>query len=273
MAHDRAEAERLAGLLDDVNQQRRTLQHHVEQTVHERIAHQYGGTPPAAIVLGDADWHLGGGGDRRRPHRRNLSPARRFSCRSTAAPPEARGRSIPAFDLYDGLQHCAEWLQQFGGHRYAAGLTMAAEHLPALQEAFIRYADDRLGPDDRRPVLRLEAVVSLADVSTALVNELAALAPHGSGQSGCRCLRPVGCTSFHPSGASARRASTRAFGWSRTAPLWKSLLFSEATKWHEWRPTAARSISPLPRSSTRGASAAPWSCIYATCDPMTPQPH
>ena len=180
MAHDRAEAERLAGLLDDVNQQRRTLQHEVELTVHERIAQQYGGTPPAAIVLGDADWHLGVVG---------IVAARiaetyhrpTFLLQINGGTARGSGRSIPAFDLYDGLQHCAEWLQQFGGHRYAAGLTMAAEHLPALQEAFIRYADDRLGPDDRRPVLRLEAVVSLADVSTALVNELAALAPHGSG--------------------------------------------------------------------------------------------
>ena len=147
MAHDRAEAERLAGLLDDVNQQRRTLQHKVESTVHERIAQQYGGTPPAAIVLGDADWHLGVVG---------IVAARiaetyhrpTFLLQINGGTARGSGRSIPAFDLYDGLQHCAEWLQQFGGHRYAAGLTMAAEHLPALQEAFIRYADDRLGPDD-----------------------------------------------------------------------------------------------------------------------------
>ena len=180
VVRDPAEAERLAGLLDDVNQQRRTLQQHVEQTVHERIAHQYGGTPPAAIVLGDADWHLGVVG---------IVAARiaetyhrpTFLLQINGGTARGSGRSIPAFDLYDGLQHCAEWLQQFGGHRYAAGLTMAAEHLPALQEAFIRYADDHLDPDALRPVLRLEAVVSLADISTALVNELAALAPHGSG--------------------------------------------------------------------------------------------
>ena len=180
MARDPAEAERLAGLLDDVNQQRRTLQHNVERTVHERIREQYAGTPPAAIVLGDADWHLGVVG---------IVAARiaetyhrpTFLLQITDGTARGSGRSIPAFDLYGGLQHCAEWLQQFGGHRYAAGLTMAAEHLPALQEALIRYADDRLGADDLRPVLRLEAAVSLADVTAALVSELAALAPHGSG--------------------------------------------------------------------------------------------
>ena len=180
MARDQAEAERLAGLLDDVNQQRRTLQRNVEQAVHERIGELYGGLPPAAIVLGHADWHLGVVG---------IVAARiaetyhrpTFLLQINGGVARGSGRSIPAFDLYGGLQHCAAWLQQFGGHRYAAGLTMAVEHLPALQEAFIRYADDCLGADDLRPSLRLEAAVSLADVTETLVNELAALAPHGSG--------------------------------------------------------------------------------------------
>lgn len=197
MARDHAEAERLARLLDDVNQQRRTLQQNVEQTVHERIGEQYGGTPPAAIVLGDADWHLGVVG---------IVAARiaetyhrpTFLLQINGDTARGSGRSIPAFDLYDGLQHCAAWLQQFGGHRYAAGLTMAAEHLPALQEAFIRYADDRLEANDLRPVLNLEAAVSLSDVSETLVSELAALAPHGSGNPqpllaayGVRLVSPV----------------------------------------------------------------------------------
>ena len=197
MARDREEAQRLAGLLDAVNQQRRTLQRDVEQMVHERIGQHYGGTPPAAIVLGDADWHLGVVG---------IVAARiaetyhrpTFLLQINGDTARGSGRSIPAFDLYNGLQHCAEWLRQFGGHRYAAGLTMAAEHLPALQEAFIRYADDRLGPDDMQPVVRLDAVVLLADITEKLVNELTALAPHGSGNPapvfaayGVRCASPI----------------------------------------------------------------------------------
>ena len=197
IARDSGVAERLAAALDAVNQQRRTLQQNVEQAVHERIGQQYGGTPPAAIVLGDADWHLGVVG---------IVAARiaetyhrpTFLLQITSGTARGSGRSIPAFDLYDGLQHCAEWLQQFGGHRYAAGLTMAAEHLPALQEAFIRYADDRLGPDDMQPVVRLDAVVLLADITEKLVSELTALAPHGSGNPapvfaayGVRCASPI----------------------------------------------------------------------------------
>ena len=197
MARDREEAQRLAGLLDAVNQQRRTLQRDVEQMVHERIGQHYGGTPPAAIVLADADWHLGVVGIvAARIAETYHRPA--FLLQINGDTARGSGRSIPAFDLYNGLQHCAEWLRQFGGHRYAAGLTMAAEHLPALQEAFIRYADDRLGPDDMQPVVRLDAVVLLADITEKLVNELTALAPHGSGNPapvfaayGVRCASPI----------------------------------------------------------------------------------
>ena len=180
MACERAEAETLAARLDDVNRERRTLQADIERAVHERIDRQYGGAPPAALVLADADWHLGVVG---------IVAARiaetyhrpTFLLQIEGATARGSGRSIPNFDLFDGLQHCAGWLEQFGGHRYAAGLTVAVDNLAALQEAFVRYADDRLEAEDLRPVLRLESVVPLADVDRAMVNELASLEPHGAG--------------------------------------------------------------------------------------------
>ena len=180
MARDRTEAETLAAGLDEVNRARRTLQADIERAVHDRIERQYGGTPPAAIVLGDADWHLGVVGIvAARIAETYHRPTFLLQIDGTTA--RGSGRSIPAFDLYDGLQHCAEWLEQFGGHRYAAGLTVAVNNIAALQEAFTRYADDRLGAEDLRPVLRLESVVPLADVDRAMVDELASLEPHGPG--------------------------------------------------------------------------------------------
>ena len=180
MARDRAEAETLAAGLDEVNRARRKLQADIERAVYDRIERQYGGTPPAAIVLGDADWHLGVVGIvAARIAETYHRPTFLLQIDGTTA--RGSGRSIPAFDLYDGLQHCAEWLEQFGGHRYAAGLTVAVDNLAALQEAFIRYADDRLGAEDLRPVLNLESVVPLADVDRSMVDELASLEPHGPG--------------------------------------------------------------------------------------------
>ena len=189
MAGDRAEAQTLAARLDDVNRMRRTLQADIERAVHERIEHQYDGAPPAAIVLGDVDWHLGVVG---------IVAARiaetyhrpTFLLQIDGRTARGSGRSIPTFDLYDGLQHCAEWLDQFGGHRYAAGLTVAVDKFAALQEALIRYADDQLEDGDLRPVLLLESVVTLAAIDQGWSINWPPLSPTDL-EIQCQCLQPV----------------------------------------------------------------------------------
>ena len=179
-ARDAYEAERLAQLLDTVNQQRRTLQQAMETAVHERIARQYNGRPPAAIVLGDPSWHLGVVGIVAAKiveayHRPT------FLLHINGDTARGSGRSIPAFNLYCGLQHCAQWLRQFGGHKYAAGLTMDTAQLPFLQEHFIRFAAATLSPEDLQPILHLDAVLGLVDITPALVTDLERCEPHGAG--------------------------------------------------------------------------------------------
>ena len=177
---DPHEANELAQALDRVNQERRDMQRAIEAAVHERIAKQYGPEPPAAIVLGDPDWHHGIVGIvAARIAEEYHRPTFLLQIQDGAA--RGSGRSIPAFDLYEGLQHCAQWLQRFGGHQYAAGLTMEAAHIPNLQEQLIRYADDMLDADDLEPTLALDAIVPLRDITLDFVEQLEALAPYGAG--------------------------------------------------------------------------------------------
>jgi single-stranded-DNA-specific exonuclease len=179
-ANNMQEAVCLAQSLDAVNQQRRAVQKAIEEAVHERIARQYGTQPPAALVLGDPAWHLGVVG---------IVAARiaeayhrpTFLLQITGDTARGSGRSIPAFNLYQGLQHCARWLRQFGGHKYAAGLSMDAAYVPHLQEDLIRFAEDTLAPTDLHPTLHLDAVVALADITPVLLEQLAGFAPHGVG--------------------------------------------------------------------------------------------
>lgn len=218
LASDPQEAARLAQTLDEVNQQRRALQQAVEQAVHSRIAHQYGGSPPAAIIMGDPEWHLGVVGIvaskiAETYHRPT------FLLQINGDTARGSGRSIPAFNLYQGLQHCARWLHQFGGHKYAAGLTMEAALLPALQEDFIRFVDDTLGPDDLHPILHLDAVITLQEITTDLIADLARCAPHGPGNplplfcaQGLRIVSPIrtlGAQSQHARFRVAQDGSTR----------------------------------------------------------------
>jgi len=88
-------------------------------------------------------------------------------------------RSIPAFDMLDGLERCAEFFQRFGGHRQAAGLTMDAANVPAFRARINAHADDVLEPDHLRPRLRIDGSLSLKQITPDLVEGLNAMAPFG----------------------------------------------------------------------------------------------
>ncbi|HOG27918.1 MAG TPA: single-stranded-DNA-specific exonuclease RecJ [Vicinamibacterales bacterium] len=90
-------------------------------------------------------------------------------------------RSIPAFDMLAGLQACEAHLEQFGGHRAAAGLTMRREAIRAFRQAIAAWAEERLSPDDLRPRLRIDARIGFRQITPGLAQALSALGPFGIG--------------------------------------------------------------------------------------------
>jgi single-stranded-DNA-specific exonuclease len=98
------------------------------------------------------------------------------------------GRSVAAFDLHAGLAACASHLERFGGHRAAAGLTVAPERVEAFAAAFAAHADGALSDDDLRPVTRIDAIVPGAKLNLGLCAELGRLAPFGLGNPGVMLL-------------------------------------------------------------------------------------
>jgi len=90
-------------------------------------------------------------------------------------------RSIPGFDMLEALTACAEHLDQFGGHRAAAGLTMGRARIRAFRDALTRWADDRLGPDDLRPRLRIDGQLGFRQITPRLYEGISQLAPFGAG--------------------------------------------------------------------------------------------
>ena len=69
------------------------------------------------------------------------------------------GRSVSAFDLHGALGACVDHLERFGGHRAAAGLSIAEEQLEAFADAFAAHADSVLTDDDLRPLTIVDAIV------------------------------------------------------------------------------------------------------------------
>jgi single-stranded-DNA-specific exonuclease len=90
-------------------------------------------------------------------------------------------RSIPGFDMLEALTACAAHLDQFGGHRAAAGLTIGRSHIRAFREDLTRWADDRLGPDQLRPRLRIDGQLGFRQITPRLYDGLSQLAPFGVG--------------------------------------------------------------------------------------------
>jgi single-stranded-DNA-specific exonuclease len=98
------------------------------------------------------------------------------------------GRSVPAFDLHGALGACSAHLERFGGHRAAAGLTIAPERVETFAVAFAAHADEVLTEDDLRPVTRIDAIVPGAKLNLDLCSELGRLAPFGIGNPGVTLL-------------------------------------------------------------------------------------
>ena len=101
------------------------------------------------------------------------------------------GRSIPAFDLLGGLTASGRHLDRYGGHRAAAGLTIAREDVDAFREAFTTHAAATLTPADLVPQLRVDAVVPGDVLTLALAEELERLAPFGQGNPPVSLLVPA----------------------------------------------------------------------------------
>ena len=80
------------------------------------------------------------------------------------------GRSIPGFHLYDALDACADLLVEFGGHRYAAGLSIDEETLERFVERFEEVSAGLLSADDLIPVLSVDAELSPHEVTAGLAD-------------------------------------------------------------------------------------------------------
>lgn len=98
-------------------------------------------------------------------------------------------RSVAGFDIYEAIKSCRDLLTNFGGHTYAAGLTMKAENIPAFKKRFQAYVDKHILPEQTQAILDIESVIDFKDITKKLLNDLKKFAPHGP----CN-PRPLFCT-------------------------------------------------------------------------------
>ena len=222
---DRARA--IAAELDDCNAERRDVETRILFQAEAQVATMPAGS--AAYVLTGEDWHPGVIGIvASRIAERRFRPVVLIAMdgeRGTGS-----GRSIPAFDLLGGLDAASSHLLRHGGHRAAAGLTIARESVEAFRAAFVMHAAGSLRPEDLVRRERIDAVVPAGALRLDLAEELERLAPFGMGNPGVSLLvpsavledpKPMGegrHVGFHLSGGGARSRGVR-FGGGASLPV------------------------------------------------------
>ena len=204
LTDDGERAEAIAAELDAVNGERRHTETRILFEAEAQVAAT--GEAPAYVLAGDG-WHPGVIGIvasriAERHHRPVLMIALPAADGDGAGDQgTGSGRSIPGFDLLGGLDACAGHLLRHGGHRAAAGCTVARGSVDALRAAFTAHAAAVLGPEDLVPAERVDAVVAGDELGIGLAEELERLAPFGMGNPDVSLLVPA-----------ARLADARAMG-------------------------------------------------------------
>ncbi len=90
-------------------------------------------------------------------------------------------RSIKEFNIYDGINYCAELLEHFGGHKYAAGLSLKEENLELFMEQFEEYVSENLHEDSFIPEIDVDLALDLSEITPTFVKNLNRFAPFGPG--------------------------------------------------------------------------------------------
>lgn len=98
-------------------------------------------------------------------------------------------RSVTGFDVYAAIKSCRDLLINFGGHTYAAGLTLKWKDVPEFRRRFQKYVDEHIQPEQTEAILDIDAVIDFKDITRKLHADLKRFSPFGP-----QNPKPVFCT-------------------------------------------------------------------------------
>lgn len=171
------EAMKIAKLLDDGNKERQGLEEVILREAKEMVESSLFQNRKS-IVLASEKWHPGVIGIvASRIADIYYRPTVMIALKNGIG--KGSARSIHSFMLYEGLKECSHLLKEFGGHDYAAGLSLKAENIELFRDAFERAASNKLSDEDMIPEMDIDANIDLNEITEGLINELEDLAPFG----------------------------------------------------------------------------------------------
>ncbi len=192
LTRNETEATELAALLDTQNRERQGVEKKICGEAEEELGRMFNPESTAAIVLGARDWHPGVLGIvASRLARKYHRPTVVVGFDSTGMG-KGSGRSIEGLSLVEALGHCEKWLEKFGGHEMAAGLTVREENFSAFADAFRMAAHELLSAENLQPRLHLDHELTFSELNDELLRWHQVLQPFGTRQSAPAIFRP-GC--------------------------------------------------------------------------------
>ncbi len=90
-------------------------------------------------------------------------------------------RSVSDFNIYEAIDACSHLLESFGGHKFAAGLSLKVENVEAFSECFEEYVTKTITPEQLIPVVKVDAELSFSEIDRKFFNIMSQMAPFGPG--------------------------------------------------------------------------------------------
>ncbi len=164
--------------IDQYNHDRRELDKKITDEAIAYIDKNFDIKKQTSIVLYDENWHKGIVGIvASRLSEKYYRPA--VVLTKSQEMISGSARSVPGFDVYKAIESCRDLLVNFGGHTYAAGLTLREENLEKFKERFNTLSFDGMEPRMMSPEINVDAEITFSDITPKLLEELELFNPFG----------------------------------------------------------------------------------------------
>ena len=174
------EALELANLIDQYNDARKDLDKQMTEEAIEMAKATPGIDDHRSVVIYNEAWHKGVIGIvASRLTELYYRPAVVLTRSEGIATGSAR--SVSGFDVYSAVQHCADLLENFGGHTYAAGLSLKVEHVEEFKQRFEAYVAEHILDEQTQPTLDIDAQLDFSDINIKFYQDLKKFSPFGPG--------------------------------------------------------------------------------------------
>ncbi|MDP2939352.1 MAG: single-stranded-DNA-specific exonuclease RecJ [Candidatus Omnitrophota bacterium] len=180
LSQDLNQALNLARELNDENKMRQKIQEEILSEALSLVEKEVNFKEHNIIVVSKQGWHRGVLGIvASKITERFYRPSIVISLEQNLG--RGSGRSIESFHLFNALSSCSSLLKNFGGHAFAAGLTISKENIEPFKLLLNSFAKEKIAPQDLNPSLKIDAEFPLSALNLKLIKDIENLAPFGVG--------------------------------------------------------------------------------------------